>query len=174
MRACVQSARCGLIVLAMLMSFGPAAATPVINEIAPQLIGQTLAGETINIERLRGKVVLVTYWATWCQPCRREMPVLDSFYKAYRERGVEVISVSVDFARDLHKVWETAQTLSYPVLHAKALSADGFGVSNGVPVTFLIDRNGIVRERFVALREGALTDAVLPLLQQATPAETHK
>ena len=71
---------------------------------APALVATALDGQTFDLAKLRGKVVLVNFWATWCAPCRKEMPTLDAFYRRYRAQGFEMIGVSVDFARDAGKM----------------------------------------------------------------------
>ena len=141
-------------------------AAPVVGQPAPALAGQTIGGALIDVAQWRGKVVLVNYWATWCIPCRREMPILEAFYRANHDKGLELISISVDFARDIDKVREAMTSLSYPVAHIKGLDNDGFGKPPGVPITYLIDRQGIVREKFVATPEKLLNDVVVPLLAE--------
>jgi thiol-disulfide isomerase/thioredoxin len=81
-----------------------ALAAPEMDQPAPPLIATALDGQTFDLAKLRGKVILVNFWATWCAPCRREMPVLDAFYRHYREQGLELIGISVDFARDRAKM----------------------------------------------------------------------
>jgi thiol-disulfide isomerase/thioredoxin len=63
---------------------------------APDFTLPTLSGETVRLSDLRGKVVLVNFWATWCVPCRTEMPTLEELYQYYKERGLEVVAVNLD------------------------------------------------------------------------------
>ena len=74
---------------------------PEIGDPAPPLMLTGLDGKMFDLAKHRGKVVLVNYWATWCAPCRKEMPTLDAFYRRYRSEGLELIGISVDFHRDL-------------------------------------------------------------------------
>jgi thiol-disulfide isomerase/thioredoxin len=85
-------------------AIGPARATPEIGEEAPALVVNALDGTTFDLAKLRGKVVLVNYWATWCAPCRKEMPKLDAFYRRYHARGLEIIGISIDFERDFERL----------------------------------------------------------------------
>jgi len=135
------------------------------GEPAPALVLAGLDGRTFDLLALRGKVVLVNYWATWCAPCRREMPTIDAFYRRYHEQGLEVIGISVDRPRDLEKVRKTMTALAYPVAMLKGVTVDGFGPPEGVPVTWVIDGNGIVRDKFIDVRDELLTDVILPLLR---------
>jgi cytochrome c biogenesis protein CcmG/thiol:disulfide interchange protein DsbE len=151
----------------LLMSGGFASvwAAPSINDTAPALVLSELSGETFDLGKLRGKVVLVNYWATWCAPCRKEMPLLNSFYRRYHEQGLELIGISADRPRDYAKMRNVSSTLAYPTTTLDRISQDGFGPPEGFPLTYVIDRDGIVRDKFIDVREELLRDAVLPLLR---------
>ena len=107
---------------------------------------------------------MVNYWATWCAPCRKEMPKLDAFYKKYQSKGLEIVGISIDFERDLEKARKVARTVAYPMALAKTITDDGFGIPEGVPITWIIDTDGKVRDRFIEVRDELLNDIVLPLL----------
>jgi thiol-disulfide isomerase/thioredoxin len=145
-------------------TFGPARAAPEIGAAAPALIASTLDGTTFDLTKLRGKVVLVNYWATWCAPCRKEMPKLDMFYKRYHAQGLEIIGISIDFERDLEKARKAARAVAYPTAVAKAITEDGFGVPKAVPITWVIDAEGRVRDCFIDVPDTLLNDIVVPLL----------
>jgi cytochrome c biogenesis protein CcmG, thiol:disulfide interchange protein DsbE len=151
-------------VLLLALACNPARATPEINAAVPALVVTTLDGQTFDLAKLRGKVVLVNYWATWCAPCRKEMPKLDAFYKRYRDRGLEIIGISIDFDRDLDKARRVAQGVSYPTALLKSISDDGFGIPKGVPITWIVDRDGKVRDRMIEVRDELLNGIVVPLL----------
>src|SRR6202035_3839766 len=99
---------------------GIARAAPAMDAAAPALIATALDGQAFDLSKLRGKVVLVNFWATWCAPCRKEMPTLDAFYRRYRGQGLELIGISVDFARDVAKTRKAAGAVAYPT----ALASD--------------------------------------------------
>jgi len=141
-----------------------ARAAPEIDKTAPTLVITTLDGATFDLGKLRGKVVLVNYWATWCAPCRKEMPKLDAFYKRYHSQGLEIIGISIDFDRDLDKARRVAQSVSYPMTLAKSVTDDGFGIPKGVPITWIIDVDGKVRDRMIEVRDELLNGIVVPLL----------
>ncbi len=141
---------------------------PSINQRAPPLVLTALSGETIDLAKLRGKVVLVNYWATWCAPCRKEMPTFDAFYRRYRDQGLEIVGISIDFERDMKKVHKAAGALSYPVAVLAGISEDGFGRQEGVPITYVIDTEGVVRDKFIAAPNKLLHDVVVPMLPHST------
>jgi cytochrome c biogenesis protein CcmG, thiol:disulfide interchange protein DsbE len=141
-------------------------AAPSVNEAAPTLVLSELGGDTFDLAKLRGKVVLVNYWATWCAPCKKEMPLLNAFYRRYHEQGLEIIGISADRPQDFAKMRSMSGTLSYPTSTLDRISDNGFGPPEGFPLTYVIDREGIVRDKFIDVREELLRDVVLPLLQR--------
>jgi thiol-disulfide isomerase/thioredoxin len=143
-----------------------ARAAPVMDQPAPSLVLTQLSGAAFDLSKLRGKVVLVNYWATWCVPCRKEMPVLNSFYQRHRADGLEVIAISADRPQDIAKMRKMSSSLAYPTATMNEITDDGFGPPEGFPLTYVVDRNGVVRDKFIDVREQLLTDVVLPLLRQ--------
>ena len=145
-----------------------------VGERAPALVVPRLDGGVFDLAALRGKVVIINFWATWCSPCRAEMPQLDAFYKRYRARGLELLGVSVDDAQDRDAVVRIMKSFSYPAAIAAAAKVNDFGPPPAVPVTWVIDPAGIVRARLVAGNAAAmesLAKAALPLLPR--PQETR-
>jgi cytochrome c biogenesis protein CcmG, thiol:disulfide interchange protein DsbE len=139
-------------------------AAPALGEAAPPLVLTDLDGKTFDLAKLRGKVVLVNYWATWCEPCKVELPTLNAFFQRYHDRGLEIIGISVDFKSDIEKVPKAAKALAYPVALLSAINDNGFGPPEGVPLTYVIDAEGVVRDKFVAAPDKLLHDVVVPML----------
>lgn len=155
----------GVAVLVTSALIGPSRAAPEMEKTVPPLVAARLDGETFDIDKLRGRVVLVNYWATWCAPCKKEMPVLNAFYRRYHGQGLEMIGISADRPHDFAKMRAVSRGLSYPTSTLDRISQDGFGPPEGFPLTYVIDRDGIVRDKFIDVREQLLRDVVLPLLQ---------
>ena len=107
--------------------------------------------------------MLVNYWATWCAPCRKDMPKLDAFYRSHRQ-NLAMIGISVDRERDLAKVRKVMASLAYPVALLKGVTVDGFGPPDGVPITWIIDADGKIRDRMIDVRDELLNGLVVPLL----------
>lgn len=151
--------------VAMALGYSVALAGPSIDAAAPSLIVTQLDGQTFDLGKLRGKVVLVNYWATWCAPCKKEMPILNSFYQHHRGDGLEVIGISADRSQDLAKMRKMSISLAYPTATMNQITDNGFGPPEGFPLTYVVDRNGVIRDKFIDVREPLLRDVVLPLLQ---------
>ncbi len=142
----------------------PASAAPEIGNMAPTLIATELNGQTFDLAKLKGKVVLVNYWATWCAPCKKDTPKLDAFYRSHHQQNLEMIGISVDEARDLAKVRKVMASLAYPVAVLKDVTDNGFGAPEGVPITWIVDAEGKVRDRMIDVRDELLNELVVPLL----------
>ena len=150
--------------LAPILACGFAYGEPTIDKPAPALVVNTLDGQVFDLSKLRGDVVLVNYWATWCAPCRKDMPKLDAFYRRYHQQNLAMIGISVDRPRDLEKVRKVMASLAYPVAMLKSVTVDGFGPPEGVPITWIIDADGKVRDRMIDVRDELLNGIVVPLL----------
>ena len=152
------------VMLWLAAAYAPACAAPKIGKAAPALIVAQLDGKTFDLAKLRGKVVLVNYWATWCAPCRKDIPKLDAFYRHYHAKGLDMIGISVDDPHDLAKVRKVMASLAYPVAMLKGVTVDGFGPPDGVPITWIVDVNGTIRDHMIDVRDELLDGLVVPLL----------
>jgi cytochrome c biogenesis protein CcmG, thiol:disulfide interchange protein DsbE len=143
-------------------------ATGEVGQPAPALVVQELDGQQFDLAAERGNVVLVNFWATWCSPCRAEMPMINDFYHRYHSQGLELIGVSADSPQDRSEVAKVMQSLSYPAAMLDDVKTNGFDSPDQLPVTYVIDRAGIVRAIFTsndkALSATDLDASVLPLL----------
>ncbi len=136
---------------------------------APVLEMKLLDGTPFNVTDAAGKVVIVNYWATWCEPCRAEMPAIDAYYRKHRDEGLIIVAVSMDKPSDEGKVRDVMKSFSFPAALVRDVSARGYGRIWRVPVTYVIDRKGIVRKEgwFVesGIDEPSLDALVTPLLR---------
>jgi peroxiredoxin len=124
---------------------------------APDFSLPALNGETIRLNDLKGQVVLVNLWATWCPPCKAEMPVIDTFYQAQQEAGFTALMVNVQEDGAAVQAFIKANGFGFPVLlDSRGELMNLYGV-RGLPTTFIIDRNGLVRH----IQTGAITEAEL-------------
>ncbi|HXZ67046.1 MAG TPA: TlpA disulfide reductase family protein [Alphaproteobacteria bacterium] len=155
------------LMLALVLS-APAVARPTVGDEAPKLVVKPLEGETFKLSGMHGEVVIVNFWATWCGPCRREMPALDAYYQSHREQGLEIIGISDDKPRDRGEVEKIANTVSYPIALAHDADENGFGHQTALPLTYVIDKGGVIRTIFTddqsPITTQELDAAVGPLL----------
>ncbi len=117
---------------------------------APDFTVVTLDGDTLRSAELEGQVVVVNFWATWCGPCRLEMPSLQSLHEDRADEGVVVIGLSTDVgSAEPIRAYAEELDITFPVARATNDHRRAFGGIQGIPTTFLIDRTGVVRHRVV-------------------------
>ena len=116
---------------------------------APRYAATTLAGDSATTASLTGKVVLLNVWATWCAPCRDEIPYLQSLYEKHRGEGLEIIGVSVDTRGQEAEIREFATQfrMTYPIWRDPDERVQSIFLALGVPASYLIDRTGVLRWR---------------------------
>jgi peroxiredoxin len=113
-----------------------------LGQQAPPLVLHTLDGRSIATRDLIGQVVIATFWATWCDPCREELPLLSVYASLHAQQGLQVLGFSLDGPEDLPKVREVAANLSFPVGLLGSPWAGAYGRIWRIPVSFVIDRAG--------------------------------
>lgn len=161
--------RTGALALAILGAAAPAFAGPKVGQPAPPFTLVTYEGEEVTLEQLRGRVVVLNYWATWCAPCRVELPELDDYVRRYGSGDVVVYAVEVSGV-PRHKLGKLADVLSFPLV--ARLKGKGYGrIGGAVPTNYVIDRSGVLRHAAPgAFTARSLETVVTPLLRgsQAT------
>lgn len=118
----------------------------VVGKRAPPITLDTLDGRQIRTADLRGKVVIVTFWATWCEPCREELPLLSRYASEHAGQGLVVLGFSLDSPDQLAGVSRVARTLSFPNGLLGDPHVPGYGRIWHLPVSFVIDRGGVLRD----------------------------
>jgi len=123
-----------------------------LGRTAPDFNAPDLNGSLHKLADYRGKVVIVDFWATWCPPCRAEMPGFQKLYEKYRDRGLEVLAVNVsNEPRDKVAAFAREHKIAFPILlgpEAEKIQKD-YGNIRSIPTSFIIDRQGILRRRMV-------------------------
>jgi peroxiredoxin len=124
------------------------------NSPAPAFTLKDLAGKTITLDALRGKVVVLNFWATWCPPCRAEIPDFVEFYKENKAKGLEIVGVSVDTNTASQVAGFVQQNkIPYPVTMFTQKIVDSYGPIDAIPTTFVIDKTGRVRHVQVGMMD---------------------
>ena len=113
---------------------------------APAIEAKLLDGSTFSLAAQGGKVVIVNLWATWCAPCRAEMPALDAYYRQHRDDGLVMLAISMDAPKDEAKVREVIREFAFPGALGRDADIRGYGRVWRLPLTFVIDRKGILRK----------------------------
>jgi len=118
-----------------------------VGKHAPAYSAVALGGKRVSLDDLEGRVVLLNIWATWCAPCREEIPYLQELYEKYSRQGLEVVGVSVDAAGEDEqiKAFLAELRVSYPIWRDPEQRVMSLFLSLGVPASYLLDRNGVLR-----------------------------
>jgi peroxiredoxin len=150
------------------MQSGLPTSGPNVGSYAPDFELQSVDGRTVKLSDLKGKAVVVNFWATWCAPCKYEMPWFEELHQQYRGQGLEVIGIatddyidSKDAVRD--EVAEFAKKLgvTYTILRGKESVADAYGGAQFLPTTFYIDRQGKVIANVTGIKGKAEIEEVI-------------
>jgi peroxiredoxin len=135
--------------LAAVLAVALALALPAWAEAADvQAPGFTLRsqdGKLVSLAQFKGDVVMINFWASWCGPCRQEMPLLDSIYKQYKDMGFTLLGVNVEPRAGSANAWLRKTPVSYPILYDPKSEVSQLYQVQAMPTTVIIDRKGIVR-----------------------------
>jgi thiol-disulfide isomerase/thioredoxin len=155
-----------LLTLAMGVLFAaPPKADPLLHKPAPEFVRNDLAGRPVDLAALRGRVVLLNFWATWCGPCQVEIPRFIAWQSKYSADGLQILGVSMDDDSAPVATLVRERAVNYPVVMGDEHLGLLYGGVLGLPVTCLIDRRGIVRARYAGDADlGAMESAIQRLL----------
>lgn len=139
------------------------------GKLAPDFTLQSTDGKTIHLSDFRGKGVVLNFWATWCEPCKIEMPWFEELQKQYGPAGLQVVGISVDddaTAADLTK-FAKGVGVSYPILMGKESVENAYGGVEFLPATLYIDREGKIVDKVFGLKgRGEIEDDIKKVLGQ--------
>lgn len=117
---------------------------------APNFKLKTHEGKTVELAKLKGKLVIVNFWATWCPPCRREIPGFLDVYKQYKGKGLEIVGVALDEdGWSVVKPYVDRARMDYPVVVGDGNLANAYGGIESIPTTFVIDKKGNVARKHI-------------------------
>jgi cytochrome c biogenesis protein CcmG/thiol:disulfide interchange protein DsbE len=154
--------------VALLYTAVPASAAIKPGEAAPAYIVTTFDKAKTSSDQLRGQVVVINLWATWCGPCKRELPLLDAYNRAHAGQGLRIFAVATEDSVPDSFLRPLSAVLSFPLAHR--VSSGKFAVLKGVPTNYVIDRRGVVRYAQAAAFDQETLDAVIgPLLAEPVP-----
>jgi thiol-disulfide isomerase/thioredoxin len=122
------------------------------RRIVPDFSLQDLDGKTVTLKEFRGKVVFVNFWATWCPPCRDEMPAMQKLYKENRDKGLVMLAINFMETPNTIRPFVNEYKLTFPILLDSGTVMVSYGVL-GLPATYLIDRQGKAAARALGARD---------------------
>jgi cytochrome c biogenesis protein CcmG/thiol:disulfide interchange protein DsbE len=155
---------CGLILAA------PAHAEKfLIGQPAPNFQVTTFDGKTVKLADFKGQVLIVNFWATWCGPCKQELPLLDTYYKLQQQFGLRVLAVTTEDSVPPSQLKPLAKVLTMPLAHN--FNGRAYPDIRAYPTNYVIDRNGVLRYAEAgAFTLDALNALLVPLLQEPPQA----
>jgi peroxiredoxin len=141
--------------------------TAMVDSVAPDFSLADLTGHTLTLSSYRGKVVLLDFWATWCDPCREEIPHFIELQNQYRDRGLQIVGVSMDDAPDPVRAFSQRFKMNYPVVMGTAKTGELYGGVLGLPIAFLIGRDGRIRTKHIGATDITIFEKeIIELLKQ--------
>lgn len=158
--------------LSLTMTTGAAASPPdkpKVGDMAPDFALSLVDGSNVTLADLHGQVVLLNFWATWCGPCKTELPLLDSYYALTKAHGLRVFAITTEDSVPLYRLKKLFAAMAIPSV--KKIKGP-YGPMNGVPTNYVIDRSGRIRyAQAGAFDLDELNALLIPLLNEKAPPE---
>jgi thiol-disulfide isomerase/thioredoxin len=161
----------GLIACLLTVGIPAYAQDLVINGPAPDFTARTFDGRDVTIADYKGQVLIINFWATWCAPCKKELPLLDAYYAEAQKRGygLKIIAITTEDSLPINDLRPLAKEVHFDM--ARHFHGP-YRVLKGVPTNYIIDRNGVLRyAKADAFTLDTLNDVLIPLLQEVGPAD---
>jgi peroxiredoxin len=125
-----------------------------VGDEAPNFQLRDLAGNLVSLSQLRGKIVLLNFWATWCGPCRVEMPAMEQLYRAFPRKEFEILAVSTDpQGAAVTRPFQQEMGFTFPILHDSEYRVGLTYGARTLPMTFMVDRQGVIRQKIFGARD---------------------
>lgn len=132
------------LLLSAMIAAGP------VGQSLPDVTLVTLDGDTLELKALKGNILLIDFWATWCPPCRAEMPFFNELYEKYKDQGVMIIGINMDEPEPPVRRFLQKLGIAYPVARGTSRKEGrAFGGILGLPTTIVVDAKGVIRARAV-------------------------
>jgi peroxiredoxin len=133
---------------------------PHIGYTAPNFRLKDLSGKEVSLSAFKGKVVFLNFWATWCVPCKVEMPSMQALYRKYKDEGLEILAVSNDLeGPEVVRPFVEEQSLTYPIVMDERFRVNEKYLIRSIPTTILVGRDGIITHSFVGARNWETPEA---------------
>jgi peroxiredoxin len=140
-----------------------------VGEAAPPFTLTTYDKRKLTLADLKGKVVVINHWATWCGPCKAEMPMMSGFHSKYKSRGFEIFGVTTEDSVPMFQLKRLSEVLSYPLVRS---FSGNYPILTGVPTSYVIDRRGVVRyAKADSFSAQEFVDLIMPLLNEPAPQQ---
>ena len=144
------------------------AAPPKVGDVAPDFQLTMIDGTKITLDQLRGQVIVLNFWATWCGPCKRELPLLDRYYDMQKSHGLKVFTIATEDSLQPYQLKKLFAVMKIP--SAKRIKGN-YPVLEGVPTNYVIDRSGHIRyAKASAFDLDDLNRELVPLMNEPMPA----
>jgi peroxiredoxin len=161
-----------LIIAALLLSTGGVAYAMKVGDVAPDFTRADVSGKQVQLSKYQGRVVLLNFWASWCAPCREEMPLFSKWQREFGTSRLQVIGVSMDDDPGEVSKFLSAYPVTYPIVMGDASFAGQFGGVLGLPLSYLIDARGRVVGRYqgevaLAKMEAKVKELLAPVEERA-------
>ncbi|RUN76600.1 TlpA family protein disulfide reductase [Sphingomonas sp. TF3] len=152
-----------LAAVALLGAGGP----PKVGDVAPPFELTLIDGSKVSSDALRGQVVVLNFWATWCGPCKKELPTLDTYYELQKTHGLKVFTIATEDSLPLYQLKKLFAVMHMP--SARRIKGN-YPILSGVPTNYIIDRSGHVRyAKAAAFDLDSLNAELVPLLREPAP-----
>ena len=140
------------------------------HPLAPEFALPALTGETVSLSAYRGKVVLLDFWATWCDPCQEEIPHFVNLQNKYRDQGLQIIGISMDDSSEPVRDFYQRFHMNYPVAMGNAKTGELYGGIFGLPIALLIRRDGRIEARHIGATDVSVFEREIKALLPTQPA----